>query len=170
MEEMTGYEALRFFAALRGIRDDCIEAVVDDLTGKLFLHGSINNTVKEMRHLWLFIRLFCLIPFDCFMIIGVFWMTFEFPNQVVVIGVNWALQWRWSATLPSSCWMNQQQEWTLCPDASCGTPFQESETTASPSSSQRTGNPSELARRVALWLVQPNHQWLKKSRGMNQSN
>ena len=50
IEEFTGCEALRFFAALRGVPNDCIDAVVNDLTDRLCLH-SMAKTIKEMRHL-----------------------------------------------------------------------------------------------------------------------
>ena len=59
---------------------------------------------------------------------------------MVVTGVNWALQWRWSATPPSSCWMSPRQEWIPSPEGSYGTPSPELGTTASRLSSTRTGN------------------------------
>ena len=49
-QEMTGSEALRLFAALRGIPEECIETIIDDLSTKLFLRGNINKMIKEMRY------------------------------------------------------------------------------------------------------------------------
>ncbi len=46
---MTGRETLRMFANLRGVPERSIDAVVEDLTGKLLLREHIDKQVKELR-------------------------------------------------------------------------------------------------------------------------